>query len=536
MQVGIGKKQELIDAYERFSLKYDSTRSPQKMNNMNGFSFMTFQDQVKPQDLSAKEKVEYQLLQQEFSSFLGFDGPSQKSFFKKGRLFEFQNSEVHLRVDPLLFLSVGSEKQSEFVPFRNTRGIQVSGDFGKKVFFRTSILENQARFLTHIENRVLVRNAIPGQGFYKRYQSNIIDDINGWDFLNAEAVLTYRPSKYFRASIGHGSHFLGSGYNSLLLSDYANNFFYVEFNTTIGAFNYKNVFAELAPIGSTIDQVGDPLAPKKYIAAHYLSFALSKKLEISLFESVIFGRQNNFEFQYLNPIILYRAVEQKLDSPDNVMLGIDMNYIAGESNRIYGQIIIDEMRVGELFSGNGWWGNKIGFQLGMKSFNLFNVDYLDLQLEFNTVRPYTYTHRASTGLDYTIASYTHYNQELAHPLGANFREWLLLLKYRLSKKWSFSSKAIFAQVGKSNLLNVGQDITQPSDTRLDDFNNRTGQGESVNIFQFSNVLTYHISNGFFVDTQFLYRSESSIQEIFNVKSTYFGVSFRSHLSFQKLDY
>ena len=95
-------------------------------------------------------------------------------------------------------------------------------------------------------------------------------------------------------AIGHGSFFLGRGYSSLLLSDYADNFFFVELNTSLGIFNYKNIFAELAPKGSTINQVGDPLAPKKYMAAHYLSFAVSKRLEISLFESVIFGRENHF--------------------------------------------------------------------------------------------------------------------------------------------------------------------------------------------------------------------------------------------------
>ena len=155
-----------------------------------------------------------------------------------------------------------------------------------------------------------------------------------------------------------------------------------------------------------------------------------------------------FEFQYLNPLILYRVVEQKLDSPDNVMLGLDMNYKFGRRTLAYGQLLIDELKISELFKNNGWWGNKIGYQLGIKHYDLFNIKRLNLQFEYNSVRPYTYSHRAAEGLDYSIASYSHYNQELAHPLGANFRELILLGSYRFSPKWTLSGKFNFGKCRK----------------------------------------------------------------------------------------
>ena len=59
---------------------------------------------------------------------------------------------------------------------------------------------------------------------------------------------------------------------------------------------------------------------------------------------------------------------------------------------------------------------SLAYKLGGKYFDAFTVKNLDLQGEMNMVRPYTYTHYDST------ANYTHYNQPLAHPLGAGFAE------------------------------------------------------------------------------------------------------------------
>ena len=111
----------------------------------------------------------------------------------------------------------------------------------------------------------------------------------------------------------------------MLLSDYANNYLYLQLNTRVSIFHLQNTFAELSATGSR-DNVGDSLLPKKYMAAHYLSLQVSPKLSFGLFESVIFSRDQGFELQYLNPVIFYRTVERLLDSPDNVLLGLNINY------------------------------------------------------------------------------------------------------------------------------------------------------------------------------------------------------------------
>jgi hypothetical protein len=51
-----------------------------------------------------------------------------------------------------------------------------------------------------------------------------------------------------------------------------------------------------------------------------LGFDVGKKLNLGFFESVMADQAN---FNYLNPIIFFRWVEQNLGTPDKVMLGTD---------------------------------------------------------------------------------------------------------------------------------------------------------------------------------------------------------------------
>ena len=123
---------------------------------------------------------------------------------------------------------------------------------------------------------------------------------------------------------------------------------------------------------------------------------------------------------------------------------------------IYGQLILDEFSINELRKNNGWWGNKSGIQVGYKMYNSFEIENLTLQIEYNIVRPYTYAHHNPQ------QNYAHYNQALAHPLGANFSELLFLSRYKW-KRWELNGKLIFAKYGgriKDDPTSYGNDLYQ----------------------------------------------------------------------------
>lgn len=536
---GLGADSRVYSIVDRLYTQNDTLNAPLDRNFLYPGYVQSLIQQSSSNEFHRAQGSDKDFLKKQYWQLYDSNKKANQSAYYGARnhLFTFQNEEAYITIDPAIYFQYGRDGQNDNTIFRNTRGIKVNGAVKNKLFFHTHIYETQASFLDHIENKIDDKKAIPGQGFYKEYQSNVLDQINGWDFLDADAVVTYRPSKYFRASLGHSNLFLGSGYRSLFLSNYSDNFFFLELHTTVGILGYKNVFTELAPTGSTIDSPGDVLAPKKYLAAHYLTLRPSPNLEISLFEAVVFGRENNFELQYLNPLILYRVVEQSLDSPDNVMLGLEGSYRIRNTAIAYFQLLVDEFRISEAFSGSGWWGNKLGYQLGIKWFEAFSAKNLDIRLEYNSVRPYTYAHRQYGGEgDYVVGAYSHYNQELAHPLGASFRELVSLWEYRMSAKWSLSARFLWATTGRSLDSNVGSDILQPNESRIMDYDNNIGQGNRVNIIQMISSVSYMVYHNHYLDFQFWYRNQDSKTRNFDTKSVYFGLSFRANVDHYKHDY
>jgi hypothetical protein len=110
-----------------------------------------------------------------------------------------------------------------------------------------------------------------------------------------------------------------------------------------------------------------------------------------------------------------RVAEHQNGSADNAIVGFDAKANIAKTLQIYSQLTLDEFKLSEVTGGNGWWGNKFGVQMGVKYIDAFKIRNLDLQAEYNVVRPYTYSHSDS------VANYTHYNQPLAHPIRSEFQ-------------------------------------------------------------------------------------------------------------------
>lgn len=275
------------------------------------------------------------------------------------------------------------------------------------------------------------------------------------------------------------------------------------------------------------------------MAAHYLDFKIRDNLTIGLFEAVIFNRLNNFEFQYLNPVILYRTVELFLDSPDNVLIGLNASWNIIPQFQVYGQLMFDEFKLSEITAGNGWWANKFGTQIGLKYMNVLNIDHLDAQIEFNQARPYLYAHRDTIkGLDdKAIGSYSHYNQPLAHPLGANFREFLFKLRYQPIHKLVIDARIIRTTYGDDvNGQNWGGDILRSFNTREMDFNNSIGQGVETKVTLFGLDLSYQFMHNFYLDLNILIRNQDSAIDERDRDTKYIGGGLRVNMANHRLDY
>ena len=438
--------------------------------------------------------------------------PILKYFYrKKSDLFSVQTDDFDLHVNPVLHLGVGSENgTNDGTRYLNTRGVEVRGMIGKKIGFYSMFADNQAVFPTYVQNYTNFYNAVPQEGYWKRLGGN------GADFITARGYFTFHVVKPIMVQFGHDKNFIGNGHRSLILSDFPAAYPFLKINTRVWKLNYMNLFAQLT---GDVNTFRDALFPKKYFAFHHLSINLFKGLNVGLFESVMFGRPDprrrfRYDFHYYNPIIFYRFVEQQVGSEDNAIIGLDFKWNFRRHFQLYGQLVLDEFLLGQVRSGRGWWANKQAIQLGAKYMDVFNIRNLDLQTELNIVRPYTYAHKLdSSGVSYT--NFVHYNLPMAHPLGANFVEWIGIVRYQPINKLQLTGKLIVAQYGTDQTKNGGGITNWGGNIRRDyrtferEYGNRTGQGVKTNLAYADMTASYMLKHNFFMDAKLIVRRQQS---------------------------
>ncbi|RED44343.1 protein involved in gliding motility RemB [Winogradskyella eximia] len=409
-------------------------------------------------------------------------------------LVQVQGKDYWFTVDPILDLQVGKDSEAEFnSTYNNTRGIYIQAGLGKHFNLTTSVYESQGRFADYYNHYAESLKAfgpdpaiIPGRGIAKRFKDN------SYDYPVAEAYLSYTPADFLNVQFGHGKNFIGDGYRSLFQSDVASPYPFLKLNTTFWKIKYTSTWMWLKDVRPEV--VVDKAFLTKYMANHYLSWNVSKRLNVGLFESVMWADTNGrgFDINYLNPIIFFRAIEFETgQGAGNAILGLSSKYKWNNKLNLYGQFILDEFSLGDVKAGDKSWKNKFGFQLGAKYFNAFKVDNLLLQAEYNRVRPYTYSHNTQ------ILNYGHFNQPMAHLWGANFRELVLIGRYNY-KRWSADAKFIIGQRGfdfntDEDSFSYGGDIYRDYNDRNADTGIEIGQGNKTNSFMTEVQASYLIN-------------------------------------------
>ncbi|SHG68687.1 gliding motility protein RemB [Winogradskyella jejuensis] len=396
-------------------------------------------------------------------------------------LVQVQGKDYWFTVDPILDLQAGSDSEGGST-YNNTRGVFIQAGLGKRLNFTTSFYESQGRFAQYFNQYAESLKAfgpdpaiIPGRGIAKRFK----DD--AYDYPVAEAYLSYTPAKFLNIQFGHGKNFIGDGYRSLFQSDVASPSPFLKTNLKFWKIKYTSTWMALKDVRPEVVEDGAFLT--KYMANHYLSWNISKRLNLGFFESVIWTNSNDrgFDVNYLNPLIFLRAIEFSTgQDAGNAVLGLSAKYKWNNKVNLYGQFIVDEFSLSDVKGGNQSWKNKFGFQLGAKYYNAFNVDGLLLQAEYNQVRPYTYSHNT------IVLNYGHNNQSMAHLWGNNFRELVLIGRYNY-KRWFADAKLIIGERGfdfrdGTDNFYYGGDIYGTENDRPADTGIEIGQGNNTSVF------------------------------------------------------
>lgn len=292
------------------------------------------------------------------------------------------------------------------------------------------------------ENKV-----VPGHGNARPFKQT------GFDYTNASAYIALRPMYWLQSVIGYGKNFIGDGYRSLILSDNAFAYPYIKLTANVWNIQYSCYYTQMSDKNRILN---DKTYARKYTIIHYIDWAVTKRLNLGLFDAIVCrgqddnGIRRGFDFQYINPIIFLRTTDYHAgSSPDNALLGVSASYILGKHTTLYTQFVLDEMTVKEFIGFNGYYANKQSYQFGVKSYNCFGIKNLFLQGEFNLVRPYMYSHWSGE------SNYAHLNQPLAHPWGGNFYEIIARAQYNY-KRFYFQYKMNYGQWGDDIITENGE--------------------------------------------------------------------------------
>ncbi|QCE41590.1 gliding motility protein RemB [Psychroserpens sp. NJDZ02] len=409
-------------------------------------------------------------------------------------LVQLQSEDYWFTIDPILDLQLGKDTDADFgYTYNNTRGAYVQGGLGDKLSFSASVYENQGRFAQYYNEYAESLKAfgpdpaiIPGRGIAKRFKED------AYDYPVAEGYLSYSPAKFLNVQFGHGKQFIGDGYRSLLQSDVSSPYPFLKLNTKFWNIKYTNTWTWLKDVRD--DVTLDKAFLTKYIANHYLSWNVTKRFNLGLFESVIWENSNDrgFDVNYLNPLIFFRAIEFETgQGAGNAIVGASGKYKLSDNANVYGQFILDEFSLSDVTGGDRSWKNKYGFQLGAKWYNAFNVKKLMLQAEYNQVRPYTYSHNT------IVLNYAHNNQPMAHLWGANFKELVLIGRYQ-KERWFGEAKLIAGIRGLdvndgTDDFSYGGDIYRNYNDRPFDTGVSIGQGIKTTSINASAQLGYLVN-------------------------------------------
>jgi hypothetical protein len=397
--------------------------------------------------------------------------------------------------------------------------VTVRGVIGKKLGFYTLLTDTQERDPAYVQDFVTKHDAVPGAGFYKIYNNN------GYDYFDARGGISFNAAKYFNIQFAYDKLFIGNGFRSLFLSDFSNSFLYLRVSTRIWKFDYENILAEtIAPFPPFFTDGKRDMRPRNYMVMHHLSLQATKWLNIGFYENVMEEGKWGFQLSYLNPVIFYRAAEIQLGASGKANVGFDFKANATKDIQFYGQLLINEFVTKEVFNySRGAYVNKQAAQLGMKYIDAFTVKNLDLQLEANLIRPYTYTNFDST------TNLTHYNQPLAHPLGANLREFIGIAKYQPFPRLYLTGKLMYHKQGLDSAgVNMGADVSRSYSTRPRDYGFYIGTGIPVNSTTAALSASYEIFENMFIDLNTTYRTYN-VKDQPKSNTFFYTIGFRVNL-------
>lgn len=338
----------------------------------------------------------------------------------KEHLVDIKGEDYRFTADPLFQFETGNDfgdrtaYQDTNRYYHNMRGFVLAGDLGSKISFRTMFQENQAIMPQYLFLLASQTGVVSGQGRAKFDQRRILD--YGW----SQGNVSYTPAAWLNVQFGHGKHFVGHGYRSMLLSDHALNAPFLKFSalTTNKRFQYSTWVSKLQSGVKTPDrlptgQSSESLFYWMHGRFNHLSVDLGP-VQVGLFESTLFQNIDSagvrpFDPMELNPVIGINTLVGGFKGKNKDLVGLDLRIKLTDKGYLYGQ-----------FATDGPSDQRYSYQAGIRWFDVIRKD-IHVQVEYNAAQPFMYTN------DPTKLAYKHSALPLAHPMGAYFNETVAIV-------------------------------------------------------------------------------------------------------------
>jgi hypothetical protein len=492
-----------------------------------------FLDSVRQEPQHWNRADQFNLLYLENDNWEFLSQPSQDSrkpfkglYRKPADFFHYRDSVFDVHINPVIYWRLGNGSAGKKLQFRNTRGIELRGSIDRKIGFYTFLTTTETSLPHWADVYAKNNGAVPGEGFWKTYGDA------GYSYFSAIGYVTFQVTPHIEAQLGQDRNFVGEGYRSMILSDFSNPYMFLKLNTKIWKFNLTNLWGQMnADVLYNRGRPTDGRYPQKWFSHHRLGINLGKTLNIGLFESVM---ASQLDWNYINPLIFYRWVEHQLGTPDKVMLGGDFKWNFYSSMQLYGQLALDEFVFKEFFEldRKNSSRNKHGFQLGYKYINLFKLPNLDLHLEYNQARPYTYQEK------FDHQSFSNYRTPLTHPRGANFKEMLAILRYQPLPRLYLNATGVYQFFGTdpNENTNFGGDILKNRTTQSTSlFGNIIGQGIENKVLMMDLNANYALKHHLFLDVGHTYRKHTLSTDAPSIEH-FSQVSIRMNIGRQEFNY
>lgn len=322
-------------------------------------------------------------------------------------LFIIGNEKYKVYIDPIFDFRYNRlrnlDTDEHIGGYTNTRGALIQAKLSDYVYLNTSFYENQAVLPAYFENIHKYKGNIHGYARVKK-----LSGYSEYDYTNAYGNISFRPIKCLNFTLGYDRLFIGDGYHSMILSDFAAPMPYVKTSVKFGKWEYTNIVTRLMQYSEYNTSVETADKQSKVATYNLMTYNPQNGWQFTFFEQSVIDHKNKTFWGGLAQGIPVARIFLPIGVDNtNSKFGANVIYENKKIGIFYAQLALN----GTRFCDTICWHSQasIDVQIGYKNHDLFNVKNLTFLAEANVSSIIAQKHDSR----YT-GSYSEDNYDIAH--------------------------------------------------------------------------------------------------------------------------